>query len=740
MLNAQTYDFEEFREELIRRFFTTHSYFFTCFSQQLKNLSTLAKNIEEDDYFLIAQVLEFLKNSENPQNDIKRMGDIERIHDFELSLDETLHKLRQPEIRTPGMKEAINLLAVDLVDSLIDVIHDMSTKKQMLEIITGEFKSEIAFESDIHALEESVPLEENTGAKEESSIPQTEDNFSAESDSEVAELFIKEKEMLLDDIKFDEMESLEEEDDVFTKTDSFDLTQFDSKFADSTEDTEPVKEPAENSEFSDDLFAVNPATFSDSVIEYENSSSDNLVPAETDKSELVTEEDAATSFDDANEESLLNSNVIEEIESLEIDSVFEASAIEQTHKPAIHKLGDLKFIDSLPREPVVLKNGFISEAHGSIAKIKELVSGLQPDKNMQHLLKKLQLAFLDLQESAMIHGFDDAEAIAQKSQKLMARLKMPYRHLTNGNISFISEITDCLHYSLEEKLNDEQRSRIGHIIEKMADFDRFDNEVELGAIETANSSFELNPSAKTGRIEAVLEHATQQQVTESVSPDNKSKISSQFDDDEKSSIEFVPEASDNSDQMIKLPGENDEELYKLIKEISDHTENSKSTDGKNSGQPPSTNGSGSEQLTIRDDYLNSAALKADAELIGFHSEAELYYRVAFEAINTLSKSPTDRLALENLELSGYSLKGLANKMSMDSFSAFPELVEEIISKVLLLHLPCADKPLAIIKKGFELYKKAASGKDLETADFKKIQREIIRIIQSLEDFTAPQSN
>ncbi len=704
MTNAQTYDFEEFREELIRRFFNTHSYFFSCFSKQLKNLSTLTKDIQEDDYFLIAQVLEFLKNSENPLGELKRLAEIERIHDFEHALDETIHKLRQPNLQTGEMKEEINLLAIDLVDALVEIIHEMATKKKLLEIITGETE------------ESALPGE--SVKKEDNGI------IIGEPHGDVDDLFTKEKELMLDEIQFDELENLDIQNSI-TAENEFDLAAFDSK-NNETQENKPSQPETGEAEFSDDFMTVVPATFSDSLIEYDNASSHD--------EESAAVGDELSNRNRAEPVSALKApfpiTAIDEVTVSEKEAVAESKS-DTAPSPNIENAGDLNFIDNQPHEPAGLKNGFIIEAEKSVAEIRRMAAQLQPDKNVQKLLKKLQLAFLDLRESAMIHGFEAVEELAQKSQKLMQQLKMPYRHLTSGNIRFISEVINCLAISLVEDLDESRQNRVRDIIKRIAEGRIVSEETNAAEFLQNDRQEELSkPVVEAPSPPVPKSHAQPQAMS-----DSRDTAAAENADDETLDGYGFEVDTDEQEPMIKLPGENDEELFKLIKEISEHSLNS-----RKAAEPPvkpAAESRASDPLTIRDDYLNGSALEANAEMISFHAEAELYYRVASEAIERLTVSPSDRLALENLELAGYSLKGLAKKMGMDGFANFPELVEELISKVLQLQLPCTEKPLGIIKQGFHLHKNAASVKDMESPEVKKIHREVLRFIQSLEDFTQP---
>ncbi|MCA9735194.1 hypothetical protein KC799_23865 [candidate division KSB1 bacterium] len=743
MTNVQPYDFVKFREELIRRFFNTQSYFFSCFSQQLKNLSSLAKDIEDDDYFLIAQVLEYFKNSENPFHEINKMGEIERIHDFEIFLDETITKLRQPNLPTSEMQDAIKLLAVDLVDTLIEVIHDITTKKQLLQIITGDVELEVSVEADTRVPEKIkenkvVNAHANESDNSDFTLSLPEKVASQRDSLEETDSFMQEKESFLDDIKFDEM-GFENtcSDEVDETGDNLELSSFelgDDTFL--TENASLAAEPTEEN-FTDDFLPDLPVTFSEGLVEYDNKPESN----EEEQSVPVKEQIAKSS------ENLIDPFTVPD-ENLK-PKIIHDDVISGKNKEVLQTKTAVKVAEASPRtkrkvpgisnptlnEPGTLNEGFLKEAKASIAKIQKLVTKLKPEKNVQSVLKELQYAFLDLRESAMIHGFEDIEELAQKSQNLMQHLKVPYRHLSSENIASVFEIISRLKSSMSDDLDEKQQRENEQIIQRMSDFELFIQDQSFHEKES-NSAIEYSSDM------AKRDFDDNRNVQDEIIPEQIIGAESELEYDAEN--EDLPDSKytetlpvEEEDESIQLPGENDDELFKLIKEISEHAVTNRST----TKNKQSTGGHDKEpeKLTIRDEYLESS-IEDDAGLISFHAEGELYYRVAFESIESLLKSPNDRIAQENLELAGYSLKGLAKKMGVDVFAHYPQLVEELLAKVLLLKLPCTEKPLSVLKKGFQLYKNTKSKQDLETPEFQKIKREILRFIQSLEDFTQPKKN
>ncbi len=69
---------DEFKNELVKRFFNPQSYFFLCLSTQLQDISAVACDIDEDDYLIIGQIMQHFVESENPRQELSRFAVIER--------------------------------------------------------------------------------------------------------------------------------------------------------------------------------------------------------------------------------------------------------------------------------------------------------------------------------------------------------------------------------------------------------------------------------------------------------------------------------------------------------------------------------------------------------------------------------------------------------------------------------------------------------------------------------------
>lgn len=130
---------------------------------------------------------------------------------------------------------------------------------------------------------------------------------------------------------------------------------------------------------------------------------------------------------------------------------------------------------------------------------------------------------------------------------------------------------------------------------------------------------------------------------------------------------------------------------------------------------------------------NPPAYSRDERVTNFRYEADLYFRVADEAIGQLESNKNSRIALENLELASYSLKGLARKLGLELFAKPPELIEEVVKKIILFRLPPVDEICMTIKKAFSLLKITTLINESVEKEFLELCRALMRVSRSLDE-------
>jgi hypothetical protein len=181
---------DDFRKELIRRFFNPQSYFFLCVSKQLQNVPSIAKDINEDDYLLIGQVLEELVQAGDVSGKLELLSKLRRFQDFCEYLEEGVLQLRELEPSPETMKQTIQGMAHFMVDTLIDILHEAESREQLVELIG---KRNLLPSADRVDINESLVdnLYTRTAAEEQQPMMPTEEDiaspFQQDIDSDVEE-------------------------------------------------------------------------------------------------------------------------------------------------------------------------------------------------------------------------------------------------------------------------------------------------------------------------------------------------------------------------------------------------------------------------------------------------------------------------------------------------------------------------------------------------------------------------
>ena len=283
-------------------------------------------------------------------------------------------------------------------------------------------------------------------------------------------------------------------------------------------------------------------------------------------------------------------------------------------------------------------------------------------------IRRIQENFLQIQELAMYHGYEEVEAISTRISKLMATILSTNHNIDEPIIQLIYDAKAAIEKNLFHQ----------HAVDDLGDLlDRFDYwEARLQAtvksqqqkshfsLESENpetSSFEINPSYH--KIEDLPSNTLQKR--------KESPIFSGFKTEE-----VFNEAVDR----VNLQSDDDEALLKFVQEvdlpdISSNQSHSPDWPGEDRDNGTEENHPAEEMVQQdREDELDGY----DASTIDvFQKEAALYYKILQSAIIQLKNEEKVQAALEDIELAGSSLKYLAQKFGMEKLALLPELMESI---------------------------------------------------------------
>ena len=702
MPNSKGSSYRQFRHELIKRFFHPKSYFFLCLSTQLQDISNVATDVTEEDYLLIGQVMQHLIDAANPEELLDRFKTLERFSDFHRTLEDSIHHLHQPGLSPEEMKQTIESLANDFVEVLIDVIHDPVEKNRFMGLLKQESGTEAAAEAraedplKIDEINESVVDEIKDRAE---TIPQTPENTHEEAPPvQQTDLTLQEDQISREDLP---LPVEPEHSEALPVDDSAPLTLD----MEETEAEPVVEEPP----------PVPAAPPPENVQEHSGSGNEFFQPPETNLKE-----------------------------------------------------SDSSCHDSLA-EPLSLSGKFSQEAERDIAELEALIAKLKPEEPNRGTLQKLKKRFLDLREAGMIHGFSDFEDVSRKGQMLTERLLKSSSPLSLSFIRLYQDFPPVLRLSLQDDDHPERR--------KIADFIQEINRVIIMPDSGEYQSPFIQEREESGKVEAeagaaqtsplAADTETAQPVPDYPEPEPESdapQLTLQMEEERPEeerppvqqepsqdipaleappvaeepvrSIEPLETDFDEETRDLRLPGEDDPELLKLIQEVAGHDQHQ-----NNNQTSPTSVDSGSANPDAQLDQLLNELIAAgqarvsiqDDAIRNFQNEAKLYFKVIAEALGNLKENGKDRLALENLELASYSLKGLGKKLGLEHIANFPELVEEYVGKLILLHQPLKIGNLTLITEGFTYLARVADKKDIEHDRMRQVERQLLKAIRSLDE-------
>lgn len=198
------------------------------------------------------------------------------------------------------------------------------------------------------------------------------------------------------------------------------------------------------------------------------------------------------------------------------------------------------------------------------------------------------------------------------------------------------------------------------------------------------------------------------------------------------------------DRSLKLPGEEDGELLRLIQEVRlDRHEQFETTSLAELEQlkPPepatpatvaaptaAPAAEGARGVVTRPAH----ATPRDPRLAAFLEEVGIYFEIVEEAIQHLLKDRSNRVALDSLELGTYSLKVAARKIDVEALARYPEHVEEYVQLLLAEGQAIELAALEAIRNGFAKLQQATCFDELQGPELRQLSNLILKYIKSLK--------
>ncbi len=801
MPKAPSQSFQDFRDELIRRFFNPRSYFFLCLSTQLQDVDHIAADISEDDYLLIGQIMQRLVDSPQPEKELSALKILTRFQDFHHTLDESLHHLYQPGLSPDEMKQIIEGIAHDFVEVLIDVLHDPVEKKRLL----GLMRMEQTFvepeplpdekimelnESVVEGFEDAPELNEDQLALD--GLAEENPSANAPSDSsdgppEDEAVIIEEKSPIAAD------QGTPQAADQWVLDAFEDQNGNDESAPGTTTEEKPAAEAAPEETPASHDFELSPWSLPDPPPSETAEDAHSDPPEATETASEVGVEGRASELPDA----FPAANLAEDLLKVP-DAADRAEKPTTDHRQPAEVEEKNRIADMSLAEPEGLANWFEREIQTVLDEVRHTSELCVPGRFPQKALKALRRSFLDIRESAMIHGYQEVEDMARKGQTLIDRLRRERKPLTQALSRLLQDFPVHIKAALQMQHDPRQEARVRSYIQALnqalltpyafeydqtteasVDLDRIAEQQQPTPAED-QTEHAIPGDRSSGEPSPEQERASQEQTDaqkgeepenpfepeshwadpfeevqssgepreQAQSPEHSDPLQpesatlpepeldaasaiSDFDNKEAGGGNSDDEALEPPDSDLPLPGEDDPELIQLIREVAGH----RATADRPEPQSDAVEPESSLQF-----YLQKLAnftetpedVHTDSAVQEYRREAKLYFRVAAEAIGQLENNPHDRLAWENLELTCYSLKGLAQKLGLDFLARLPGYIEELASLVLQHAYSIKPGILETVAKGLTFLSEAADKQDIEAPHFQEVEKEILRCMTEMQ--------
>ncbi len=193
-------------------------------------------------------------------------------------------------------------------------------------------------------------------------------------------------------------------------------------------------------------------------------------------------------------------------------------------------------------------------------------------------------------------------------------------------------------------------------------------------------------------------------------------------------------------ENFQLPGEDDDEILGLIAEISSENAQvqsvpatlvdevlesaSSSSDDKQENQAEDVQAASPNAEGVEGEVaeVNEVHLSEDdrSPMSVYKQQAELYFGVIDEALETLQAQRHNMTALEDLELASNALYGLALKLNLDEIGIFPDKILTLMKNTVATNYVFTDVERKLIKDAFAYFRGLNNFSELKSQRYKDI--------------------
>ena len=578
---------DEFRVELINRFFNSRSYFYRCLNRELEQGLQGTNRLSSEAGLLLGNLFDKLVSSTQKIELLDSLAEVEGFAGFLETLNTGVQFLRNAPLTPEQLEKEIDQLAQSVFDAAANGLEKEETRRQLSRLLNGASHApRDASEGEPTAQPAPpVPESEPAGGPPEEGETKLERPPSPEEERVTTQEQTKAEQPQDFALEVDkEVEPFSDETDVHDS--DLDL-----------ESSAPLSNVA-NEEEKDVLRNGNGTDSDDGGCDYE-----------------FSEENGST------------------------DSVFRPTA-------------------NLGPEPGALHRTFQQDAEMRLRRLGELLDSLERNPDNSVKWRACHTTVEEIATAAMIYGFEPFEQTALKTQTLIAQVRKDPKSYALAGLPRLRKV--------QRTLTDVLRQ----------DPDQVDDHVVKELLAELKEPLPRKPH-RTVSSEPKRESA----------PDPTPQEQAE-----------APVAE------FRLPGEDDEEILRLVGEIAQ----SAGPEGHEPKPPKSERAAPQDQ-------------KSDAnELKDFKQKARLYFEVIEEALRKLRENPEEQIALQDLELAARSLNSLTLKLSLEPLSSVPAALEAFARRLGNEETGPTPEELRIVEDLYRRFVALEHVQEVESAGFKKL--------------------
>ncbi|MBN1350260.1 hypothetical protein JXJ21_12675 [candidate division KSB1 bacterium] len=353
---------------------------------------------------------------------------------------------------------------------------------------------------------------------------------------------------------------------------------------------------------------------------------------------------------------------------------------------------------------------FKREIHSKLNEINATTDNFIKQPSDFFHLKQLEGELWDLKILSMIQDFDIIEDLSGKSANLLRVIREKQSKPDDSVLQIIETLNSLVHKSLSENFEDSE------IVD-------FINQIKQAKIKYLNPDF----------YEPIVIPNPSEQTEEAANQSNEAPLMKKdFERSGESSLKpsVAPPESAAKPSELKLPGEDDPELHKIVDDIV-HSRAIHTRKQENAteiiGKAESSHHQPGEKISVPDTQMNSVhsqGIHNGRERL-FKRETAMYLKMMVNAVDALHDEPTNMNALEDIELASYSVKGVAQRLGYETIGRLPAVLEALSAQITARKMMLTGDMLQLFENAIHLLE------SFETNDV-SFKKDVMKTISNLK--------